>query len=390
MALTDIKIKQTKAIDKSVRLTDGRGLHIEIRPNGSKLWRYRYKIGGKENVFAIGEYPSISLQDARRARDDARDLVKKGIHPAHVRQQEKADLMMSHSNTFESIAREWLEVKSKKCTKSYLDQITACLEKNAFPRIGKLPIRSISSSMILLILKEMDKRSATSFALLLKHWVSSIFKYAIVTLRAESDPTFVLQGAIERPTVQHSTAMTREQLADFKNRLASYRGHFTTLYALRLMLYTFVRTTEIRKATWDEVDFEAREWRIPSGRMKMKRIHIVPMSRQVIELLKDLSRISGDGKHLFPHLSKPREVMSSNTINMALHYMGYGRYEWTGHDFRATASTHLHEMGFPDHLIELQLAHVEGNRTKSAYNHARYMTERAEMMQMWCDWVDDI
>lgn len=388
--LTDIKIKQTKATDKPIRLTDGNGLYIEITTSGKKHWRYRYKINGKENIFSIGEYPKISLQAARKARDEARELVKKGIHPAHARQREKALASAGNANTFEAIAREWLSIKATKCTPHYLKQVTNCLEANVFPLLGKLPISDITSSVILMILKDMEKRGSHSYALLLRQWLSAVFKYAIVTLRAESDPTYVLQGAIERPTVTHSTAMTREQLLDFKLRLAKYNGHYATIFALKMMFYVFVRTNELRHAQWSEIDFEAKEWRIPSERMKMKRTHIVPLARQVIELLRKLQQVNGGGEYLFPHLSKQGSVMSANTINMALSYMGYKQYEWTGHDFRATASTHLHEMGFDDHLIELQLAHVEGNRTKRAYNHARYLAERAAMMQAWADWIDEI
>ena len=297
--------------------------------------------------------------------------------------------MENNSITFESIAREWIEIKSKRCTKAYIAQVKRCLEKNAFPKLGKLPIREISSGMILMILKEMERREAHSLAILLRQWVSAIFKYAIVTLRAESDPTYVLQGAIEKPTVQTSKPMMKGDISDFKQRLANYKGHYTTIYALRLILYTFVRTTEIRKATWDEIDFNSKEWRIPSERMKMKRLHIVPLSRQVISLLEELRSISR-GKYLFPSVSKPKDVMSENTINMALYYMGYSKYEWTGHDFRATASTHLHEMKFPDEWIELQLAHIDKNKTRGAYNHARHLSERAGMMQSWADWIDAI
>lgn len=390
MPLTDVKIRQTKATDKPIRLIDGSGLFVEVTVAGTKYFRYRYKINGKGNVFAIGRYPDISLQEARRARDEARELVKQGIHPVNVRRKEKAETIRRNTITFESIAREWLTTKESKCTPNYLKQVTQCLERNAFPIIGKLPIRDISPHAILSVLRDMEKRGAQTFALLLRTWISSIFKYAIVTLRADSDPSFVLQGAIQRPNTRHSTAMTIEELAEFKRRLSNYRGHYATIYAIRLLMYTFVRTVELIKATWDEVDLAAKEWRIQAGRMKMNRMHIVPLAQQVVDMLTELHTISGRGRYLFPHLSKRNKPMSSNAINMAIHYMGYEQYEWTGHDFRATASTHLHEMGFADHLIEMQLAHVEVNRTRAAYNHARYLTERADMMQQWCDWIDGI
>lgn len=390
MALTDVKIRQTKAIDKAIRLTDSHGLYIEITTSGTKFWRYRYRIAGKANVFAIGKYPDITLQEARKARDDARELIKQGIHPAHIRQREKARTIQENTNTFEIIAREWLGVKAKKCNPTYVAQIKACLERDAFPNIGKVPIREITSKAILMILKGMEKRNASAAAMLLRNWISAIFKYAIVTLRTESDPTYVLQGAIEKPPTKHSKNMSASDLALFKKRLAAYNGHYATKYAIRLLIYTFVRTTELRKATWDEFDFDAREWRIEAGRMKMRRLHIVPLADQVIALLNELRQIKSNSPYLFPHMVRPSEPMSQNAINMAIFYIGYRNYEWTGHDFRATASTMLHEMKFPDEWIELQLAHVEGNRTRRAYNHARYLEERRAMMQKWCDFVDSV
>lgn len=390
MSLTDVKIRQSKATEKVRKLTDGHGLYLEVKPNGSKLWRYRYKIAGKENLFAVGEYPAVSLQDARKARDDARELVKQGIHPSHARQSTLVSQLAKNANTFESITREWLEKKVGKWSSLYHKQATKCLEQNAFPKIGRLPIRNVTAAHLLEILQAMEKRGAETYALQLRQWCSAIFRYAVVTLRADADPAAALKGAIHRPQINHSKAMSVDIIGDLKAKLGKYRGNRTTVLAMRLMLYTFVRTVELRKASWEEFDLDGAEWKIPMERMKMRRPHVVPLPRQAIVLLRELHRITGAGTWLFPNFRRPDDVMSATTINRAFEHMGYASGVWTGHDFRATASTQLHEIGYRPEVIERQLAHVEKNKTKAAYNHAEYMTERREMVQAWADWIDSI
>ncbi|MFZ4536796.1 tyrosine-type recombinase/integrase [Propionivibrio sp.] len=388
MPLTDVKIRQSKASDKPRKITDGNGLYIEVKPNGSKLWRYRYKIAGKENLFAIGEYPTVSLQDARQKRDEARVLVKQGIHPSHARQGTLSEQEKENASTFETVARDWLDRKQKTWSAHSHKQATHCIEQNAFPKIGRLPIRSITARHILDILQAMEKRGAESYALQLRQWCSAIFRHAVVTLCADFDPAAALKGAIHRPQVNHSKAMTAETIGDLKAKLTKYGGNRTTVLAVRLMIYTFVRTTELRKAVWTE--FSGEEWKIPEERMKMRRTHVVPLSQQAACLVEELRRITGAGDWLFPNFRRPNDVMSATTINRALEHMGYASGLWTGHDFRATASTQLHEMGYRTEVIELQLAHVEGNKTKGAYNHAEYITERRGMMQDWADYIDGI
>lgn len=216
MPLTDVKIRQAKAADKVLKLTDGNGLYLEVKPNGSKLWRYRYRIAGKENLFAVGEYPSLSLQDARKARDDARELVKQGIHPSHARQSTLSDQLAKNANTFEAVAREWLDRKKGKWSEYSHKQATSCIEKNAFPKIGRLPIRNVTAAHLLEILQAMEKRGAETYAMQLRQWCSAIFRHAVVTLRADADPAAALKGAIHRPKVNHSKAMSIETIGDFK------------------------------------------------------------------------------------------------------------------------------------------------------------------------------
>jgi integrase len=390
MALTDVKIRQAKAAGRALKLTDSNGLYLEVRPSGAKLWRYRYRIAGKENVFAIGAYPAVSLQQARQARDEARSLVKQGIHPAHARQAQIMHQTAANTTTFEAVAREWLDRNRDRWTAYYHRQATRCLEQNAFPRIGRMPIRHVTAAHILDVLRDMERRGAHTYAIQMRQWCSAVFRHAIVTLRADSDPAAALKGAIQRPKINHSRPMSAEDLADFKRSLARYGGHRTTVIALWLLLYTFVRTVELRKAKWSEIDLDRREWRIPADRMKMRRTHIVPLARQSIALLNELCLITGACAWLFPNMRRPGDAMSATTINRALEHMGYPPGCWTGHDFRATASTRLHEMGFKPEVIERQLAHAETNRTRAAYNHAEYLDERREMMQSWADYLDGL
>jgi integrase len=379
MPLTDVKIRQAKAADKPIKL-----------PNGSKLWRYRYRIAGKENTFAVGEYPAMSLQDARKARDEARELVKQGIHPSHARQASVTEQIASNANTFQCVAVEWLGKKKASWSAGYYDQAKRCLELNAFPKVGRLPIRSVTAAQLLNVLQTMENRGAESYALQLRQWLSNIFCYAVATQRADADPASALKRAILRPPTSHSKPMTAEHIADLKAKLEKYGGNRTTVLAIKLMLYTFVRTVELRKAAWAEFDFEANRWTIQADRMKMRRIHLVPLSRQALAILAELKTITGSGAFLFPNFRKPNGVMHSSTINRALELMGYEPGEWTGHDFRATASTQLNEMGYRENVVELQLAHAEQNKTKAAYNHAQYLPERTRMMQEWADWIDGI
>jgi integrase len=392
-SLTDTKIRNAKPTDKPYSLQDGSGLFLQVRPSGAKFWRYRYWLTpDKDGLYTIGEYPAVSLSEARRERERARELVKQGINPTHEKKTEKLRQAVSRANTFEAVTREWLEIKAAKVVPYTLKQMTSAFEQNVFPKIGRLPIRSVTAAHLLDILQTMEKRGAASYAIQLRQWCSAVFRRAVVTLRADGDPAAALAGALHRPKINHSKPMSKDEIGDFLARLRNYGGNRTTVLSLRLILYLFVRTVELRKAAWLEFDLAATaaEWRIPGERMKMRRIHVVPLPRQAIEILEELRRITGAGTWLFPNFRRPDDVMSATTINRALENMGYNSGLWTGHDFRATASTQLYEMGYRTEWIERQLAHVEENKTKAAYNHAEYLTERRQMLQSWADWIDQI
>lgn len=387
MPLTDLKLRRAKPESKPYKLTDSGGLYIEVRPSGSKLWRYRYRIAGKENVYALGEYPAVSLSDARTTRDEARGLVKQGIHPAHVRQAEKLENIAAGANTFEVIAAEYAEQKSRTWSERYANQFNRAMKANVYPYIGKLPIRQVTSQHILEIMRRMDKGGAPTYAILVRQWCSAVFRFAASTMRADADPAAALKGAIERPDVTHARALSPAEISEYLGKLAKFGGNRTTAIALELLLLTFVRTAEIRKAEWSEFDLDGGLWKIPGGKMKKRRIHVVPLSTQALELIRELKVITGGGQWLFPNTRRPRDVMSATTINRALEYMGYPTGQVTGHDFRATASTRLYEMGYPEAHIEMQMAHAKKNKTAAAYNHAQYLPERIRMMQDWSDYV---
>ncbi|MFP9228091.1 tyrosine-type recombinase/integrase [Pectobacterium cacticida] len=393
MPLTDAKIRSTKPTNKPIKLADGGGLYLEVRPSGSKLWRYRYRIAGKENVFALGEYPTLSLAEARAEHDKARALVKQAIHPAHQRQLERMASHSANANTFEAVAREWIDKKSSDWTPYYLRQVERFFAADVLPAIGKLPIKSVKAAHLLEIIKRIEGRGAETVALLVRQWSSAIFRYAVATLRADSDPAAALKGAVRRPKVEHHKPLSRTEIADFMQALNRYGGYRTTVIALELMLLTFVRTVELRKAEWREFDLDGAEWRIPAGRMKMREEHIVPLSTQAIVLLRELQTYTGGRGWLFPNYRNPQDCMTATTLNRALERMGFNGKDGIGfsaHGFRATASTILNEMGYRPDVIERQLAHTERNKVRASYNRAEYLDERRKMMQMWADFVGNL
>ena len=399
MALTDAKIRNTKPANSPVKLTDSRGLYLEMRPSGAKLWRYRYRIADKENVFAIGEYfqdkraGHVSLGDARGERDKARLLVKQGVHPAHHRQTQRMAQLADAANTFAGVAREWAAKKKTGWTPYYTRQVERFLEADVFPYIGNLPIRSVTAAHLLEIVRRVEGRGAETVALLVRQWCSAIFRYAVATLRADSDPAAALKGAISRPKVTHSKPLSREQVAAFIQALDGYAGYRTTVIALRLKLLTFVRTIELRAAEWTEFDFDRVEWRIPAERMKMREAHIVPLSRQAVELLRELHTLTGGRRWLFPNYRRPTTCMTATTLNRALERMGFngkGSIGFAAHGFRSTASTILNEAGYRPDVIERQLAHKERNKVRASYNQAEYLDERRAMMQQWADMTESM
>lgn len=398
MPLTDTAIRSKKPGTKPSKYADGGGLYIEVRPTGTKLWRYRYRIGKAENIFAIGEYfddkrnGHVSLEQARRARDDARVLVRQGVHPTHQRRQDRLVKLAEATNTFEGVAREWMG-KHPDWSSYYRNQIKRNFEVDVFPKIGQTPIREVNAAQLLKILQDIENRGAETVALNVRQWSSAIFRFAVSTLRADSDPAAALKGAIVRPPTKHSRALSHDELKALVLDINGYAGYRTTVIGLHLLLLTFVRTIELRSSRWSDIDLDKSEWRVPAGRMKSRKEHIVPLSRQSVELIKELKTLTGGRDYLFPNYRQPSKFMCATTINRALERLGYAGRDGLGfaaHGFRSTASTMLNEAEFRGDAIERQLAHHDRNKTRASYNRAEYLPERRRMMQQWADYVDQL
>jgi integrase len=388
MKLTDAKIRNTKPSERPLKLTDGHGLYIEVRPNGSRLWRYRFRIAGKETTISLGDYPTVSLQEARERHREARKLVQQGINPSQERRAQKLIQEVERGCTFESVVVEFLNKKRTKWSPSYAAQVERHLRRSVLPRIGRCPVRDITPIQLLEILRPIEANAPTT-AKMIRQWCSTIFRYAIASMRAKTDPAASLKGALIVPKPVHYRFLSRADLPVFIDTLDNYQADRVSIIYIKLLLLCFTRPTELRAATWSEFDLVAAEWRIPPERVKTGELHVVPLSRQAIKLLRELHELSGSRSHLFPNSREPRTYMGDGIPRKALRHMGY-QQSCTPHGFRSTASTILNEMGYRADVIEAQLAHRERNRTRASYNHAEYLLERREMMQAWADLLDTL
>ncbi len=394
MALTDTAIRTTKSRDKQFKLSDERGLYLLITPNGGKLWRLKYRINGKEKVLSFGAYPDVSLADAREKRDQARKIIVSGADPGEIRKASKTESAANQANTFELWAGKWWQHWRVGKSERHAAYAKRRLESDIYPAIGKKPINDITAYEIVDAIKGIAERGAVDIAKRAHQTIGQVFRYAIAHGR-ESKTT--RNPAIEiRPSdiieTRKKVNYARVDINEFPNLLRAIdnsKSHPVTRLAVKLMALTFVRTTELIGARWDEVDFDAAQWRIPAERMKMKTPHIVPLAKQAIDVLQALEQFTGYGEMIFPNRNDHNKPMSNNTILKALDVMGY-KGRMTGHGFRGLASTALHEQGYDHMHIELQLAHQERNETSSAYNHALYLKQRAVMMQQWADYLDEL
>lgn len=383
--LSDIKIKQAKSAEKDYRLYDRDGLYIIITSRGSKLWRYKFRLHSKEYTYAIGKYPQVSLQQARQELAQARELVAQGINPTHARKLHQAQNTDQAQNTFATIAEEFIRTELQGQSAAYAKGIRRDFDNYAYPVIGALPIRQITPAHIMACLDKCKNKGIIVTGINLRQRMSRVFMYAIRTMRAEIDPTLPFAEYFKRPKIRHAAPMSRKQITDFVQRLKGYNGARTTQIALWLLLYTAVRSIEIRRAEWADFRLSERLWVIPADKMKRRRTHIVPLSEQAMRLLQELQRLTGGCRLLFPNSRRADDMMSATTLNRALEYIGIG---FTAHDFRATLSTHLNEQGYDERHIEMQLAHAKTDNTQAAYNHAQFLEPRRKMMQEWADWVD--
>ena len=389
MPLTDVKLKNAKPTANPYKLADSGGLYIQIHPGGGKRWRYKYRVFGREKTLSFGTYPEVGLAEARELHMEARKKLLAGEDPGEVKKTAKRLARLNNETNYEAIAREWHEQRKHTWTPGYAASAMKRLENHMFPELGTRPIADITAPELLSVVKKVEKQGAHDMAHRVLQLSGQIFTYAIATGRMTRNPVPDLRGALKPPVRKHMAHFTESQLPEYLNKLENFTGRLQTKLALKFLLLTFVRTGELRGAEWKEINFDKAEWRIPAERMKMKEMHIAPLSTQAIAVLKELRNHTGNRQHVFPNQHKPMGCMSENTILYALYDMGY-RFQATGHGFRATASTILNEHGFTPDVIERQLAHSERNEVRAAYNHAQYLPERRKMMQWWGDYLDGV
>jgi len=389
--LSKLLIEKTKPQAKSVRLSDGRGMYLEISPTGGKWWRFKYRFAGKERRISLGVYPDVPLAAAREKREEARRQVAAGIDPGEQRKAAKVALVESTENTFEAIAREWFGLFSTKWVKGHADKIIRRLELNVFPWLGARPIKAITAPELLAVLRRVESRGANETAHRALQVCGRVFRYAIATGRAERDPSRDLSGALAPIQERHFASIT-EPLAvgELLRAIDAYKGAFVTRCALRLAPLVFVRPGELRAAQWTEFDFDKSEWRIPATRMKSRVQHIVPLSTQAVAILRELQPLTGRFPFAFPSVRSRFRAMSENAVTGALRRMGYSGQDMTGHGFRSMASTLLNEQGWNRDAIERQLAHGERDAVRAAYNYAEHLPERRRMMQAWADYLEKL
>lgn len=388
MKLTPIAAKNLKPKEKPFKQADGGGLYLEVFPNGSKLWRLKYrKADGSETRVSLGKFPDVSVADARNERERIKADRRKGIDPADQRRAIAAQAAVAAENTFEAVGREWLSRQN--LSKATHDKAIWMFESLTFPWIGARPVAEITAPDMLALLRRIESRGKLETAQRVKQQAGRVFRYAIATGRAAADPTAALRGALATPKTRHRASITDPaKIGPLLRALDGYSGAFVTACALKLAPLLFVRPGELRHAEWSEFDLDAGEWRIPAAKMKMRAVHIVPLSVQAVAILRDLLPLTGPAGYLFPSVRSGRAPMSENTVVGALRRLGYAGDEMSGHGFRSMASTRLHEMGWPHDAIERQLAHAERNKVSAAYNYAEHLPERRKMMQAWADYLD--
>ena len=380
MKLNARQVDAAKPREKAYKLADGAGLYLEVVPSGSRYWRMKYRFNGKEKRMAFGVYPAVSLAQARALRDEAKKKLAEGIDPSFAKKEEKLVRDVQLNNTFQAVALEWHGTKVSRWSEGYASDIIEAFNKDIFPYIGQQPVNEIKPLVLLNVLRRMESRGATEKAKKVRQRCSEVFRYAIVTGRAEYNPAADLTSAMSGHESKHYPFLTVEELPDFFKALSGYTGSPLVVLAARLLILTGVRTGELRGAFWSEFDLEKAVWEIPAERMKMKRPHLIPLSTQALEIVQQLKVMSGQYPLVFPGRNDPRKTMSEASINQVFKRIGYtGKV--TGHGFRHTMSTILHEEGFNTAWIETQLAHVDKNSILGTYNHAVYLDKRRSMLQ---------
>lgn len=401
MALTDAKVRAAKPLDKSYKLTDGDGMHLMVHTNGSKYWRLQYRFGGKQKMLALGVYPDISLAEAREKRDAARKLIANGFDPSEKRKEVKEE-QQKEFNTFEKVARDW-HATNKKWSEGHSNRVLKSLEDNIFATLGKRNIVELKTRDLLEPIKAVEVSGRLEVAARLQQRVTAIMRYAVQSGLIDYNPAQDMAGAVATGKRVHRAALELKRLPELLQRIDDYKGRPLTKLAVKLTLLVFIRSSELRFARWDEIDFDNAMWTIPAEReaiegvkyshrgSKMRTTHLVPLSRQSIEILKQIYQFSGNNELIFIGDHNPRKPMSENTVNNALRVMGYDtKTEVCGHGFRTMACSSLIESGlWSKDAVERQMSHQERNSVRAAYIHkAEHIDERRLMVQWWADYLD--
>ena len=395
MALTDFAIRNAKGREKPYKMGDTLGLFLLVQPTGGRLWRLKYRVDGKEKKLGLGTYPEVSLSDARKRRDDARELVAAGKDPSREKQRDKTRAKLEADNTFSSISDEFCKKRKRDGAKAWAPATAVRSEyllSLLMPTLGAIPIAEIEPADVLVAVRKIEGKGNLESARRTLQLASAVFRYAVATARLASDPTRDLRGALTAPTVTHYGAVTdASRVGELLRAIDGYEGQGFTKLAMQIAPHVFVRPGELRHADWGEFDLEGALWIIPAEKMKMRKAHHVPLSRQVVALFRKVHKATGPSGYVFPSIRTRARPMSENTINAGLRRLGYASDEMTAHGFRAMASTLLNESGkwHPD-AIERALAHGDSDKVRAAYHRGAHWQERVEMAQWWSDYLEGL
>lgn len=392
MSLTDRAALSAKPKEKEYKLSDEKGLYLLVRPNGSKYWRLKYRFLGKEKKLALGVYPEVTLKEARVKRDEARKLIADNIDPSLEKKARRYDQYVDALNNFETIGREWFSMKMTDKSITHQDRTWRLLEKDLFPRLGRLPIQNIDPAVLLDALRKIEARGAIETAHRAKNVAGQVFRYAIASGRASRDPSADLRGAMAIAKTRHFAAITSpKEVGKLMLAIHHYQGTPVVCAALKLSPLLFCRPGELRTLEWSDVNWDERRIEIPAERMKMKEPHIIPISTQALSILNELYSLTGRFRYIFPSARGASRPLSENGVRTALRTMGYDNTQMTAHGFRAMARTLLDEvLGFRVDWIEHQLAHAVKDSNGRAYNRTKHLPQRVDMMQKWADYLDEL
>jgi integrase len=398
--LSDTKARQAKPQSGPYKLADRDGLYLHVLPSGGKSWRYEYRLAGKRETVTLGRYPDVPILKARQRLQKARELVAEGVSPAGQKQADKAAQRMEARNTFKALAEDWYTEKGPTRSEGWREAVGGRLRNHIYPDIGAKPVNAVTADDVLAIMYAKRDEGRPKLGEACRRDVAMILRWGMVNRRAKHNVARELAGALTLPASKSHRPLSRDEVPTFRDRVEAYdsatdadgekknhRGRRETKLVMRLLLLTFVRKNELMRAPWSEVDLDAAEWRIPAYRMKGKREHIVPLSRQAVAAFRELKALSSGSKFVVPNYSDPFRPANGETINAAFVAMGYEDGDFVPHGLRATASTFLHELGYRPDIVEMQMAHKERNRIAGVYNKAEYLPERRQMMQDYADFI---